>query len=66
MGIKDEQVPVFPTPTRGPCTQELPTNSCSESLMEAGIVIGPKGVEQGKDPESDNTARLRPSTTGRV
>lgn len=43
MGIKDEQVTVFPTPTRGPCTQELSTNSYLESLMEAGVVIGPKG-----------------------
>ena len=63
MGIQDEQVTVFPTPTRGPCTQELPTNSCLESLMEAGIVIGPKGG--GKErPSLITPARLCPAPQG--
>ena len=64
MGIKDEQVPVFPRPTRGPCTQELPTNSCSESLMEAGVVIGPKGGSKERTQSLITPARLCPALQG--
>ena len=64
MGIRDEQVPVFPRPTRGPCTQELPTNSCSESLMEAGVVIGPKGGSKERTQSLITPARLCPALQG--
>ena len=61
MGIKDEQVPVFLRPTRGPCTQELPTNSCSESLMKGGVVIGSKGGSKERTQSLITQACLCPA-----